>query len=79
MFSGYNTSGFVVLSEICLTNSSNCKVVQLYVVDQILSNNWFYGIQAGAGIVGIGPGSPFARQFIDINTNVQSYSIVVGR
>ena len=29
--------------------------------------------------MGVGPNSPFVRQFTDVATNTQTYSIVVGR
>lgn len=78
-FSGYNTSGFIVLDEVCFFNSSVCKIVRVYAVTIVISDQWFYGIQGGYGIVGVGPGSPFVRQFTDAATNTQTYSIVVGR
>lgn len=78
-FSGYITSGFVVFDQVCFYNSTVCKLVRVYVVDTILADQWFYGIAGGFGIVGVGPGSPFVRQFTDPETNTQQYSIVVGR
>jgi hypothetical protein len=60
-FSGYNTSGTIVLDEVCFYNSSVCKIVRVFAVTQIFADNWFYGIAGGYGIVGVGPGSPFIR------------------
>jgi hypothetical protein len=65
-FSGYNTSGSIVISSVCLINVNVCKVNRIYVVTVITANNWFYGIAGGAGILGVGPNSPYLRQFIDI-------------
>ena len=78
-FSGYVTNGSIVLSSVCLWNVETCKVNRIYVVTAILANNWFYGIAGGNGILGIGPNSPYLRQFIDESTNTQTYSVVVGR
>lgn len=78
-FSGYVTNGFVVANEVCYYNTTICKNVRLYAVTQITADHWFYGVQGGSGIIGVGPGSPFVRQFIDVATNTQTYSIVVGR
>ena len=78
-FSGYTTNGFVVLNEVCFYNTTLCKVVSVYAVTEITANHWFYGVNGGNGIVGVGPNSPFVRQFIDPFTNTQTYSIVVGR
>jgi hypothetical protein len=79
IFSGYTTNGFVVFNEVCFYNATVCKVVRLYVVTQVTANNWFFGVAGGNGIVGVGIGSPFVRQFTDVATNTQTYSIVVGR
>jgi len=54
----------------CFYNSTICKAVRVYVVTQIIANNWFFGINGGFGIVGVGPGSSFARQFTDPVTNL---------
>lgn len=51
----------------------------VYVVTEIIANNWFYGIAGGNGILGVGPNSPYLRQFIDVQTNTQTYSVVIGR
>jgi len=60
-FSGYITSGFIVIDEVCFYNSSVCKIVRVFLVDTVLADQWFYGINGGFGIVGVGPGSPFVR------------------
>lgn len=78
-FSGYVTNGAIVLSSVCLENVNTCKVNVVYVVTEIIANNWFYGIAGGNGILGVGPNSPYLRQFIDVQTNTQTYSVVVGR
>jgi hypothetical protein len=78
-FSGYTTSGFVVLNEVCFYNATVCKIIRVYAVTIISANTWFYGVAGGNGMVGVGPSSPFVRQFIDVSTNTQTYSIVVGR
>ena len=78
-FSGYTANGFVVLNEVCFYNATLCKVASVYAVTEITANHWFYGVNGGNGIVGVGPNSPFVRQFIDPATNTQTYSIVVGR
>lgn len=78
-FSGYVTNGAIVLSSVCLQNVNTCKVNVVYVVTEIIANNWFYGIAGGNGILGVGPNSPYLRQFIDVQTNTQTYSVVVGR
>jgi hypothetical protein len=78
-FSGYTTNGLVVINEVCFYNNTLCKVASVYAVTEITANNWFYGINGGNGIIGVGPNSPFVRQFIDPFTNTQTYSIVVGR
>ena len=43
-FSGFVCSGFVVADTVCFYNSTVCKLIRLYVVDQISSDQWFYGI-----------------------------------
>ncbi len=43
-FSGYVTSGFVVLNQVCFYNQALCKVVRVYVVTEILADQWFYGV-----------------------------------
>ena len=82
-FSGYVGSGQIVLNNVCIygqtANTSLCKVVSVYVVDQIVQDTWFYGVGGGSGILGVGIGSPFVRQFTDVATNTQTYSVVVGR
>jgi len=78
-FSGYTANGFIVLNEVCFYNATLCKIVSVYAVTEITADNWFFGVAGGNGIVGVGPNSPFVRQFIDPITNVQTYSIVVGR
>ena len=78
-FSGYVTNGAIVLSSVCLQNVNTCKVNVVYVVTEIIANNWFYGIAGGNGILGVGPNSPYLKQFIDVQTNTQTYSVVVGR
>jgi len=78
-FSGYTTNGFIVLNEVCFYNVTVCKVIRIYAVTVITANHWFYGVAGGNGIVGVGVGSPFVRQFTDVATNTQTYSIVVGR
>jgi hypothetical protein len=78
-FSGYLTSGFIVLNEVCFYNATVCKIIRIYVVTIVSANNWFYGVAGANGMVGVGPGSPFVRQFIDVSTNTMTYSIVVGR
>jgi hypothetical protein len=78
-FSGYITSGSIVLNEVCIYNQTICKIVRVYVVTQILADQWFYGVAGGSGILGVGPNSAFVRQFTDVATNTQTYSIVVGR
>jgi hypothetical protein len=79
-FSGYTTNGVIVWSEVCFYNATNiCKIVRVYAVTEVIGDNWFYGVAGGNGIVGVGPSSPFIRQFIDVSTNTQTYSIVVGR
>jgi hypothetical protein len=45
----------------------------------VTANNWFFGIAGGYGIFGLGPSSPFTKQFINVETNTLTYSIVVGR
>jgi hypothetical protein len=67
------------LNEVCFYNQTTCKIVRIYVVDQIIADQWFYGVAGGSGILGVGPNSPFVRQFTDVATNTQTYSIVVGR
>jgi len=51
----------------------------LYVIDQILSNTWNYGVSTGSGVIGMGVNSQFLKQFIDPVTNTLSYGIVVQR
>jgi len=60
-FSGYITSGSIVISSVCLINVNVCKVNRIYVVTVISANNWFYGIAGGSGILGVGPNSPYLR------------------
>jgi hypothetical protein len=51
----------------------------LYVIDQILTNTWNYGVSTGSGVIGMGANSQFLKQFIDPVTNTLSYGIVVQR
>lgn len=60
-FSGYITNGVIVLNEVCFYNQSVCKIVRVYVVTEILADQWFYGVSGGNGILGVGPNSPFVR------------------
>lgn len=60
-FSGYITSGSIVLNEVCIYNQTICKIVRVYVVTQILADQWFYGVSGGSGILGVGPNSAFVR------------------
>jgi len=78
-FSGYIGNGSIVLNQVCFYNDTTCKVVRVYVVTEILANTWFFGISGGNGIVGVGPNSAFIRRFVDVATNTQTFSIVVGR
>ena len=50
-----------MIDEVCFYNSTVCKIVRVYVVDTVVADQWFYGINGGFGIVGVGPGSPFVR------------------
>jgi len=78
MFSGYNTSGWIVVDEVSI-NTGSSRTVRLYIVEKILSNTWFYGVANGYGTIGLGVNSPFLKQFVNPENNTLTYGVVVSR
>ena len=77
-FGGYVVSGTKFLSEVCF-GGVNCKVVDVYGVDQVSQNNWLFNQGGTYGILGMGPTSFIWEGFVDPDLRTSTYSISLAR
>lgn len=62
-YGGFNTTGYIYNSSVCVSASTvdyfcSTENEEFYVADSVYNDNWNYGNDAGAGIVGLGMNSP---------------------
>jgi hypothetical protein len=77
-FGGYVVSGTTFTSEVCFSGV-NCKLVDVYGVDQVSQNNWLYNKDGTYGILGMGPTSFIWEGFVDPDLRTSTYSISLAR
>lgn len=76
-FGGYVVDGTKYQTNVCL--GTTCKFVQVYSVSNVTADNWLYGTNGAAGIIGFGPGSHLWNGFADPATSKVTYSIALAR
>lgn len=65
-FGGYVVDGTKYQTNICLGDTNpTCKFAQVYSVTNVTADNWMYGSNGAAGIIGFGPGSHLWNGFAD--------------
>jgi hypothetical protein len=72
---GFTVNGAVYPNMLCDEVQIFCKIVDLFVADQITQDSWLYGRNASNGVIGMGPTSPYWMKFIDPDTNIASYAV----
>ena len=77
-FGGYVVSGTKFASEVCF-GGVNCKIVDVYGVDQVSQDNWLYNKDGTYGILGMGPTSFIWEGFVDPDLRTSTYSISLAR
>lgn len=70
-------SGRQYTSRLCVPalGVSHCKLIELYAADSIYADDYLYNVNAGNGILGMGPNSQFWNGLIDPDTYIATYSI----
>jgi len=76
--SGFTVSGNEYLTEICIADSSACTDTPAYGVSKITADTWLYNMDAGYGVIGMGPTSDLWRGFVGVD-GTAVYSIALAR
>lgn len=74
---GYTMNGDVYNLEVC--QGTSCRYEDVYAANVIFADDWLFGQQSGAGILGYGPDSANWQQFIEPSSGIAMYSISLAR
>jgi hypothetical protein len=61
-----------------MIDSSDCRALTVYAVSQISADNWLYNIDAGYGVIGMGPTSQLWSGLVN-EYGTAVYSIAIAR
>lgn len=75
---GYNTSGQIYSTDICTTSISECKLMNVYAADTLISNDWNSGVQGAWGVLGYGPRSPLWQSYISTGGVAQGSTVLMA-
>jgi len=77
-FGGYVISGGKYETLLCF-GGVNCKLLQVYAVNEVHQDNWLFNTDASYGLIGLGPRSYIWEGFVSPLNKTATYSIELDR